>query len=107
MTGAKLDPATGQAKIALTAGGVGEQSIAGQFTFVEDGKTIPLKFAGKYVVVPRPNSATIAADKMNVVYRGVVNPMSISFAGIADSDVLRTIVVQLNEVVIDFIHSNS
>tara|TARA_R110002126_G_scaffold66768_7_gene169584 strand:- start:468 stop:2009 length:1542 start_codon:yes stop_codon:yes gene_type:complete len=87
VTGAKLDPATGQAKIALTAGGVGEQSIAGQFTFVEDGKTIPLKFAGKYVVVPRPNSATIAADKMNVVYRGVVNPMSISFAGIADSDV--------------------
>jgi hypothetical protein len=24
---------------------------------------------------------------MNVVYRGVVNPMSISFAGISDSDV--------------------
>lgn len=87
VTGAKLDPATGQAKIALTAGGVGEQNIAGQFTFVEDGKTIPLKFSGKYVVVPRPNSATISADKMNVVYRGVVNPMSISFAGISDSDV--------------------
>jgi gliding motility-associated protein GldM len=87
VTGAKLDPATGQAKIALTAGGVGEQNIAGQFTFIEDGKTIPLKFAGKYVVVPRPNSATISADKMNVVYRGVVNPMSISFAGISDSDV--------------------
>jgi hypothetical protein len=31
------------------------------------------------VVVPRPNAATISADKMNVVYRGVVNPMSISF----------------------------
>jgi hypothetical protein len=30
------------------------------------------------VVVPRPNAATISADKMNVVYRGVVNPMSIS-----------------------------
>jgi hypothetical protein len=43
----------------MTAGGVGEQSIAGQFTFVEDGKTIPLKFAGGYVQVPRPNSATI------------------------------------------------
>ncbi|WP_281336474.1 gliding motility protein GldM [Flavobacterium eburneipallidum] len=87
VTGAKLDPATGQAKINLTAGGVGEQSIGGQFTFVEDGKTIPLKFSGKYVVVPRPNSATISADKMNVVYRGVVNPMSISFAGIADNAV--------------------
>jgi len=87
VTGAKLDPATGQAKIALTAGGVGEQNIAGQFTFVEDGKTIPLKFSGKYVVVPRPNSATISADKMNVVYRGVSNPISISFAGIADNNV--------------------
>jgi hypothetical protein len=30
----------------LTAGGVGEQTIGGQFTFVEDGKTVPLKFEG-------------------------------------------------------------
>lgn len=87
VSGARLDPATGQAMIALTAGGVGEQNISGQFTFIEDGKTIPLKFQGKYVVVPRPNSATISADKMNVVYRGVVNPISISFAGISDKDV--------------------
>ncbi|WP_426064143.1 gliding motility protein GldM [Flavobacterium sp. DSP2-3-1] len=87
VTGARLDPSTGQAKIALTAGGVGEQNINGQFTFVEDGKTIPLKFSGKYVVVPRPNSATISADKMNVVYRGVSNPMTISFAGIPDNAV--------------------
>ena len=87
VTGARLDPSTGQAKIAMTAGGVGEQNINGQFTFVEDGKTIPLKFSGKYVVVPRPNSATISADKMNVVYRGVSNPMTISFAGIPDNAV--------------------
>lgn len=75
----------GQAVISLTAGAVGEQSINGQFTFVEDGKTIPLKFQGKYVVVPRPNSANISADKMNVVYRGLPNPMTISFAGIGDN----------------------
>ena len=81
----KLD--NGQAVISLTAGGVGEQNINGQFTFLEDGKNIPLKFEGKYVVVPRPNSATISADKMNVVYRGVVNPMTISFAGVSDKDV--------------------
>ena len=73
----------GQAKISLTAGGVGEQKINGKFTFVQDGETIPLSFEGKYVVVPRPNSATISADKMNVVYRGVTNPMSISFAGVS------------------------
>ena len=77
----------GQAVISLTAGGVGEQKINGQFTFMEDGKSIPLKFAGNYVVVPRPNSATISADKMNVVYRGVVNPMTISFAGVSDNNV--------------------
>jgi gliding motility-associated protein GldM len=75
----------GQAVISLTAGSVGEQSINGQFTFKEDGKDIPLKFQGKYVVVPRPNSANISADKMNVVYRGLPNPMTISFAGIGDN----------------------
>jgi gliding motility-associated protein GldM len=75
----------GQAVISLTAGAVGEQNISGQFTFKEDGKDIPLKFQGKYVVVPRPNSANISADKMNVVYRGLDNPMTISFAGIGDN----------------------
>jgi gliding motility-associated protein GldM len=73
----------GQAVISMTAGGIGEQNINGQFSFMEDGKNVPLKFQGKYVVVPTPNSATISADKMNVVYRGVVNPISVSFAGIA------------------------
>ena len=77
----------GQAVISLTAGSVGEQTINGQFSFLEDGKNIPLKFEGKYVVVPRPNSATISADKMNVVYRGVPNPMTISFAGVGSDKV--------------------
>ncbi|TRW25211.1 gliding motility protein GldM [Flavobacterium zepuense] len=77
----------GQAIINMTAGGIGEQNINGEFTFVEDGKTIPLKFEGKYVVVPRPNEATISADKMNSVYRGVDNPMTVSFAGISDNNV--------------------
>ena len=77
----------GQAIISMTAGAVGEQSINGKFTFVQDGETIPLPFEGKYVVVPRPNSATISADKMNVVYRGVVNPISVSFAGIGEDKV--------------------
>jgi gliding motility-associated protein GldM len=71
----------------MTAGGIGEQTISGQFGFLEDGKEIPLKFEGTYVVVPRPNSATISADKMNVVYRGVDNPMTISFAGVSNDKV--------------------
>ncbi len=77
----------GQAIISMTAGGIGEKTINGTFSFMEDGKPVPLKFEGKYVVVPRPNSANISADKMNVVYRGLPNPMTISFAGIPENDV--------------------
>ncbi|MBF6640527.1 gliding motility protein GldM [Flavobacterium sp. J49] len=77
----------GQAVISMTAGGVGEKTINGTFSFMEDGKPVPLKFEGKYVVVPRPKTANISADKMNVVYRGLDNPMTISFAGIPDSNV--------------------
>jgi len=77
----------GQAVISEVAGAVGERSLKGQFTFVEGGKTIPVPFEGNYVVVPRPNSANISADKMNVVYRGLPNPMTISFAGISDNNV--------------------
>ena len=71
----------------MTAGGVGEQRISGKFTFLENGAQVPLPFEGNYVVVPKPNSATISADKMNVVYRGVINPISVSFAGIGEDKV--------------------
>ena len=77
----------GQAIISMTAGGVGEQRISGKFTFLENGAQVPLPFEGNYVVVPKPNSATISADKMNVVYRGVINPISVSFAGIGEDKV--------------------
>ncbi|MDG1714574.1 gliding motility protein GldM [Lacinutrix sp.] len=78
---------TGAAKLDFTVGNVGEQEIKGTFTFLEDGKPLDIPIVGNYVVVPRPNSATISADKMNVVYRGVTNPMTISFAGVPDNKV--------------------
>ena len=78
---------TGAARIEFKVGGVGEHDINGQFTFSEKGQDLPIDFKGQYVVVPRPNSATISADKMNVVYRGVANPMTISFAGVPDNKV--------------------
>ena len=77
----------GQAIIKFGAGSIGEQKINGEFTFMEDGKPVPIPIEGNYVVVPEPKEATISADKMNVVYRGVVNPMTISFAGVPDNDV--------------------
>lgn len=77
----------GQAILSMTAGGIGEQSFGGSFVFMEDGKPVELPFDGKYVVVPRPNSANISADKMNVVYRGLPNPITVSFAGISENNV--------------------
>jgi len=73
----------GQVDFSFGAGNVGEHDINGNFTFMEDGKPVAIPIKGNYVVVPKPNSATISADKMNVVYRGVINPMTISFAGVS------------------------
>ena len=83
----KAIDSTGAARLDFNVGGVGEHEIDGKFTFLEDGKPLEIPIKGNYVVVPRPNSATISADKMNVVYRGVVNPMTISFAGVPDNKV--------------------
>ncbi|CAM3757836.1 type IX secretion system motor protein PorM/GldM [Flavobacterium saliperosum] len=77
----------GQVNFSFGSGNVGEHDITGKFTFIEDGKPVDIPVEGNYVVVPRPNSANISADKMNVVYRGLPNPMTISFAGISDDKV--------------------
>ncbi len=78
----------GQTEFSFGAGNVGEQDITGEFQFKEGDSIIKLPIKGNYVVVPKPNSATISADKMNVVYRGVKNPMTISFAGVSDNNVI-------------------
>jgi gliding motility-associated protein GldM len=81
----------GQAKFSFGAGNIGEHPIGGSFNFEENGKLVPLPIQkSTYVVVARPKSATISADKMNVVYRGVVNPMTITFAGISADKVRAT-----------------
>lgn len=82
VNGSNVRAEAGQAKFSFGAGNIGEHAISGSFNFEENGKTVALPIKGSYVVVARPKSATISADKMNVVYRGVVNPMTISFAGI-------------------------
>src|SRR5690606_11993441 len=77
----------GQTLLKFPAGSVGEQEISGEFQFKEGDSIIPIQIKDTYAVVPKPNSATISADKMNVVYRGVANSMTISFAGISDNNV--------------------
>ncbi|MGH1383710.1 gliding motility protein GldM [Kordia sp.] len=81
---------SGAATLDFNVGNVGEHEIKGEFTFIENNKELKIPIIANYVVVPKPNSATISADKMNVVYRGVNNPMTISFAGVADNKVNAT-----------------
>lgn len=90
VTGGSVTMESGQAKFKLGAGAVGEHDITGKFVFTENGKAMPIDIKGSYVVVPKPNAATISADKMNSVYRGVDNPMTISFAGVSDNNVVAT-----------------
>lgn len=77
----------GQTLLSFPAGAVGEQKIVGEFQFKEGDSIVTVPVESFYAVVPKPNSATISADKMNVVYRGVSNPMTISFAGVSDNNV--------------------
>ena len=77
----------GQTLLDFRAGPIGENDIVGEFQFTEEGELISIPVKSTYAVVAKPNEATISADKMRVVYRGVENPISISFSGIADKDV--------------------
>ncbi|RXG22814.1 type IX secretion system motor protein PorM/GldM [Leeuwenhoekiella aequorea] len=78
---------SGQVVLDFPAGNVGTRTITGELVYTEDGEPKSIPISSEYAVINRPNSATISADKMNVVYRGVANPMTISFAGVPDNSV--------------------
>lgn len=78
----------GQVELAGSAGNIGEHELKGTFHFLEDGEDVSINIVGgKYSVIPVPNQAVISADKMNVVYRGVQNPISISMPGVSENKI--------------------
>jgi gliding motility-associated protein GldM len=93
LDGRKLSPneysiEDGKVKLKVSAGAAGEHKIGGKLIFAQDGKEVEVPVEQSFATVPKPNAATISADKMNVVYRGVKNPMTISFAGVSDNKVV-------------------
>ena len=72
----------GQIVLDFPAGNVGEQDLKGELQFKEGDSIVKIPIESSYAVIPKPNSAVISADKMNVVYRGVKNPMTISIPGV-------------------------
>jgi len=77
----------GGAVLDFPAGNVGENEVKGKFVFMENGEPVEIEVNETYAVVAKPNGAVISADKMNVVYRGVQNPITISMPGVRDSDI--------------------
>ncbi|MDY7395350.1 gliding motility protein GldM [Aureibaculum sp. 2210JD6-5] len=77
----------GGAVLDFPSGNVGENEIKGEFVFKEGDSLVRLPINTKYAVVAKPNSAVISADKMNVVYRGVQNPITISMPGVPDNSI--------------------
>ncbi|MDG2052517.1 MAG: gliding motility protein GldM [Flavobacteriaceae bacterium] len=77
----------GRVVLSITAGNAGEHKLEGKLVFLEDGKETDVPVNRSFSTISPPNSATISADKMNVVYRGVKNPMTISMDGVPNNNV--------------------
>ena len=77
----------GGIKMLISAGTPGDHTIKGTMIYMQDGKEVPVEVNNTFATITMPNSAVISADKMNVVYRGVANPMTISIPGIPDNKV--------------------
>jgi gliding motility-associated protein GldM len=77
----------GKVKLNVGAGSPGDHEIEGFLYYGEGGEETEVLVKRSFATISKPNSAVIAADKMNVVYRGVVNPMTVSIPGIPDNKV--------------------
>jgi gliding motility-associated protein GldM len=77
----------GMGVYSLSASGIGEKKYTGWISIVKPGETNPTyyNFASSYFV-GQP-SATVSADKMNVFYIGVDNPVTISVPGVPNDQV--------------------
>ena len=77
----------GQVKLNVSAGAPGDHKIEGNLVFIQDGERTEVPVSSTFATISKPNAALIAADKMNVVYRGVSNPMTITIPGIPTNKV--------------------
>jgi gliding motility-associated protein GldM len=70
----------------VAAGTVGKATYKGEIKMAKpDGTIMTYPFNSEYVV--GEPSATISADRMNVFYAGISNPLSVSVPGVAAGDV--------------------
>lgn len=78
----------GAAIVSLPAGKLGENNLNGEFVFIQNQEEVSIPVQGSFTVISKPSDAVVAADKMNVVYRGIDNPITISIPGVNNKDVV-------------------
>ncbi len=77
----------GGIKLNVMATSPGDHKITGNLVFLNDGVESMIPVDQTFTVISKPNSAVISADKMNVVYRGVENPITVSIPGVPNSKI--------------------
>ncbi len=83
----QYETTNGKVTLKVGSGNPGEHKITGTLFYAQDGKEIEVPVEQSFTTIGKPNAATISADKMNVVYRGVVNPMTISMDGVSNNNI--------------------
>jgi gliding motility-associated protein GldM len=81
----------GKVQLKVRAGNPGEHKITGNLIFTEDGKDIEVPVEQTFQVIPKPNQAIVSADKMNVVYRGIDNPITVSMPGVPENNISASV----------------
>ncbi|RAV30850.1 type IX secretion system motor protein PorM/GldM [Sinomicrobium soli] len=77
----------GKVRLNVSAGSPGDHKLEGKLIFMQDEEMLEVPVSAAFATISKPNAAVISADKMNVVYRGVSNPITISIPGIPDNKV--------------------
>ena len=80
---------SGMGKYQVGTGAPGDQTYKGVIKYKKpDGTWAYYPFSGEYKVAK--SAVSVAAEQMNVFYRGVTNPVSAGAAGISPADVIVT-----------------
>ncbi|MBO6118336.1 MAG: gliding motility protein GldM [Bacteroidales bacterium] len=75
---------SGTLRLKMGAGALGPKKYTGRVFVKKENGEMPYDFAGEYFVAAP--SATISATKMNVLYIGVDNPISVGAPGVRSED---------------------
>ncbi|HET8573577.1 MAG TPA: gliding motility protein GldM [Edaphocola sp.] len=84
-TAGNVPVSEGVGHLKFNASGVGMKTVNGVITVQKDGKPEPYKFSFDYMVGTA--GASLQLDKMNVMYIGVPNPITLSASGYNIEDV--------------------